>query len=109
MKRAYVPLGCDQQGHVSPTLLQRAMDTNVEPWHLPHFALAVDCGVAPAGECSRLYQRDGGQRIDTDAMLAAGTIEGPFKPCHPVTRWSRALRRFARALGRFLAARRIEL
>lgn len=108
MKRAYVPLGCDQQGHVTPTPLQRAMDTNVEPWHLPHFALTAGHGVTPTLGCSRLYQRDGGRRIDTDQMLATGTIEGPYRRCHPVTRWSRALRRFARALGRFLAAPRIE-
>lgn len=43
-----------------------------------------------------------------DLLLSKGSMTGPHKFTHPVTRWSRALRRFARALGRFLAARRIE-
>ena len=44
-----------------------------------------------------------------DLLLSTGAMTGPHKRTRPVTRWRHAARRFFRALGRFLAARRIEL
>jgi len=47
-------------------------------------------------------EREGLHRIDTDAMLASGVIEGPFRPTHPVTvtRWMRVRRWWAVAMRR---------
>ena len=84
---------------MSQTALRRALDSDVEPWHLPHFAMQAGDRLPPARR----------QPIDTDQMLATGAIEGPFRRCRPVTRWRRAARRFFRRLGRFLMAPRIEL
>ena len=35
-------------------------------------------------DCTCMHQRNGGQRIDTEQMLASGVIEGPFRHTHPV-------------------------
>jgi len=34
--------------------------------------------------CSPMEQRNGGQRIDTDALLASGAMEGPYRETKPV-------------------------
>ena len=44
-----------------------------------------------------------------DLLLAKGSMEGPYRRCHSVTRWSRAAQRFTRALLQFLLAPRCNL
>ncbi len=44
-----------------------------------------------------------------DLLLSKGSMEGPYRRCHPVTRWSRAAQRFTRALLQFLLAPRCNL
>lgn len=36
-------------------------------------------------DCTCMHQRNGGQRIDTDLMLASGAIEGPCRRTRPLT------------------------
>lgn len=36
-----------------------------------------------------------------DLLLSTGAVEGPFKPTHPATRWTRAAQRFTRELLAF--------
>lgn len=83
-------------------------DTQIEPWHLPHFDLAV-CGIArPCLTERHLDARQ--QELVTasmplpDLLLKTGAMSGPFKRTKPITRWTRAARRFTRALLAFLLA-----
>lgn len=52
-----------------------------------------------------LITEKGGQRIDTDLLLASGAIEGPARATRPLRRsWRRRVVRVLRALVSFLAA-----
>ena len=75
LRRPYIPMGCDQQGHVTPTKLCEA--------HL-------DRQIAAKLETRSL----------PELLIAKGAMEAP-----PVTRWTLAARRIHRALLAVLAPR----
>jgi hypothetical protein len=54
-----------------------------------------DCPVREAAEGARLAIA---ADLNIAQLLAKGSIEGPFKAPHPVTRWNHAARCFASAL-----------
>ena len=101
MTRPYIPIGCDQQGHLTPTELA-AFDPRIEPWHLPHFATHIGMQQLDA---QQLELVTAGVPLP-ELLLKTGAMSGPFKRTRPVTRWRLACRRFTRALLAFLVAPR---
>ena len=76
----FIPMGCTQQGRDTPTKLRKE---NLE----------------------RQIEAKAESRSLPDLLLAKGSMSGPFRRTHPVTRWSQALKRFHRALLAVLAPR----
>ena len=62
-----------------------------------------NCRQGWACRCAPLEQRNGGRRIDTDAVLASGVMEGPFRETRPV------LGAWWREFWRWITADRLEL
>jgi hypothetical protein len=103
--RPYIAIGCDQQGQVTPTALQRALDPDFEPWHLPHFAPVLTERLLDARQQELVIAG----RSLPDLLLSTGALMGPYRRTHPITRWTIAARRFTRALLAFLAADKPDL
>ena len=83
--RPYIPLGCTQQGRVTPTkLTERLLD-------------------------AKQMERVMAGRPMGELLLSSGAVEGPYRRTRPVTRWSLAARRFTRALLAFVLAPRADL
>ncbi len=84
-------------------MLQRAMDPDIEPWHLPHFGLTER--LLDAKQMERVVA---GRSLPY-LLLATGAMTGPHRRTRPVTRWRLAARRFTRALLAFVLAPRADL
>lgn len=79
--RPYIPLGCDQQSRVTPTKLTAA--------HLDR----------------RQEERDTAAMSLPDLLLAKGSMSGPHRRTHPITRWTLAVERITTTLLALLPAR----
>jgi hypothetical protein len=99
----YIPLGVTQQGRLVPTL-EAAMNTDIEPWHHPHFKRGAEFGVTEYNLDQRQQEKVCKAMPLPDLLLAKGAMTGPYRRTHPVR--NRPVRRFFRAALAFLLARR---
>ena len=78
-----------------PAQLLAAFDCNVEPWHMPHYTRALTEQHLDAKQA----ERDTATQSLPDLLLAKGSMEGPYRAPHPITRWRQIGQRIARGLA----------
>jgi hypothetical protein len=74
----------------TPSEVLAAFDTRAEPTHLPHMNNAPNLTDAA---------RDPATLSLPDLLLAKGSMEGPYRNPHPLTRWRQIGRRISTALA----------
>jgi hypothetical protein len=79
----------------TPAELLAAFDCNVEPSHYPHMTRALTEQHLDAKQ----RERETATQSLPELLLAKGSMEGPYRRPHPITRWRLIGQRIARGLA----------